>query len=575
MNGARLRILIIGGYGVFGSRLARLLADEDRLTLVIAGRSKERARSFCADLQAGAEVTAAQFDREGALEAQIRAIDPNIVVDASGPFQTYGDDPYRLARAALALGVHYMDFADGSEFVHGIKRLNAAAQERGVFLLSGVSSFPVLTAAVVRHLARGLERVDSITAGIAPSPYAGLGQNVIRAIASYAGKEVALIRNGQASAGYGLAESLRYTICPPGHLPLRNRRFSLVDVPDLKVLPPQWPGLRSIWMGAGPVPESLHLALNMLAWCVRLRVLPSLSILAPVFYRAINTFRWGEHRGGMFVSIEGAQADGERLTRSWHLLAEGDDGPLIPAMAIVAIIRQCLKGRCPAAGARPAANELDLADYEKLFRRRAIFTGVREVKTGAEGAPLYKRILGSAWEQLPRQIRDMHEVVTTLTAHGRADVERGSNTLSRAIGWVFGFPPQGRDVPLTVHFVSDGHRERWVRKFGDRSFSSDQAPGKGRSDKLLVETFGPFSFGLALVTSSARLLLVVRRWTLFGLPLPLSLAPFGDAYEFVEGGRFNFHVEIFLPLIGLIARYQGYLVPAASRRAIEVRASAP
>jgi hypothetical protein len=566
-----VRILIIGGYGVFGGRLARLLADDDRLTLVVAGRSRDRAQSFCAGLQGRATLTAAQFDRDGGLEAQIRAIEPDIVVDASGPFQTYGDDPYRLAKTALAFGVHYMDFADGSDFVHGIDRLDAAAKERGVFLLSGASSFPVLTGAVVRHLAQGLERIDTITAGIAPSPYAGLGQNVIRAIASYAGKEVALTRNGRASAGYGLTESLRYTICPPGRLPLKNTRFSLVDVPDLKVLPPQWPGLRSIWTGAGPVPESLHLALNMLAWCVRLKLLPSISFLAPVFYRAINTFRWGEHRGGMFVSIDGAQADGARVTRSWHLLAEGDDGPLIPSMAIAAIVRECLNGRWPAAGARPAVNELKLADYEPFFRRRAISTGVREVAASEDSAPLYKRIIGSAWEQLPPPIREMHDVVTTLTADGRADVERGRNALSRAIGWLFGFPPEGRNVPLTVQFDSDGQSERWVRRFGDRSFSSDQAAGRGRSDKLLVESFGPFSFGLALVVSSSRLALVVRRWTLFGLPLPVSLAPYGTAYEFVEGERFNFHVEIFLPLIGLIARYQGYLVPAGDRRAMEAR----
>jgi hypothetical protein len=566
MNESRLRILIVGGYGVFGGRLAQLLADEDRLTLVIAGRSTDKARSFCAGLRARAEVTVAHFDRDGDLEGQIKPIGPDIVVDASGPFQDYGDDPYRLVKAALGLGINYMDFADGSEFVRGISRFDAAAKERGVFLLSGVSSFPVLTAAVVRHLAQGLERVDTITAGIAPSPYAGVGQNVIRAIASYAGKEVALTRNGQASAGYGLAESLRYTICPPGRLPLRNMRFSLVDVPDLKVLPQQWPGLRSIWMGAGPVPEMLHIALNMLAWCVRLKLLPSLSFLAPVFYRAINTFRWGEHRGGMFVSIEGAHADGATVTRSWHLLAEGDEGPFIPSMAIEALVRRCLAGRCPAAGARSAASDLDLPDYDKLFRRRTIFTGVREVGTGLGSAPLYRRILGTAWEQLPRQIREMHDVNSTMTAEGRADVERGRNSVSRAIGWLFGFPQQGRDVPLKVRFVSDGRRERWARTFGDRSFCSDQAEGKGRSDKLLEERFGAFSFGLALVTSPDRLSLVVRRWRLLGLPLPRVLAPFGNVYESVMGGRFNFHVEICLPLIGLIIRYRGYLVPAGSGR---------
>jgi hypothetical protein len=46
----RLKVLILGGYGTFGGRLARLLADEERLILLIAGRSLARAESFCARL---------------------------------------------------------------------------------------------------------------------------------------------------------------------------------------------------------------------------------------------------------------------------------------------------------------------------------------------------------------------------------------------------------------------------------------------------------------------------------------------------------------------------------------------
>jgi hypothetical protein len=92
--------------------------------------------------------------------------------------------------------------------------------------------------------------------------------------------------------GYGLAESLRYTVAPPGRIPLRNIRFSLVDVPDLRLLPDLWPGLRSIWMGAGPVPEMLHRVLNVCAFAVRLKLVPSLSPLAGLMYRAINVLRW-------------------------------------------------------------------------------------------------------------------------------------------------------------------------------------------------------------------------------------------------------------------------------------------
>ena len=191
-----LRVLILGGYGTFGGRLARLLADEARLTLIIAGRSLKHAEAFCASVPGQAELIPAVFDRDSDADAQLVALAPDIVVDASGPFQTYGD-PYRLVRAAIARGICYLDLADGSDFVSGIARFDTEAKARGVFVLSGVSSFPVLTAAVVRRLAAGMTRVYSISGGIAPSPYAGVGLNVIRAIAGYSGKPVTLVRDGR------------------------------------------------------------------------------------------------------------------------------------------------------------------------------------------------------------------------------------------------------------------------------------------------------------------------------------------------------------------------------------------
>jgi hypothetical protein len=560
MSPPRQRILIVGGYGTFGGRLALLLADEPRVTLIIAGRSRAKAAAFCASLPAGADRIAASFDRDGDLDRQLRALAPDLVVDATGPFQSYGDDRYRVVTACLALGIDYLDFADGSDFVAGIGQFDAQARARDVFVLSGVSSFPVLTAAVVRELASGLARVDAITAGIAPSPYAGVGLNVIRAIAGYAGKAVPLIRDGRPAIGYALTETMRYTICPPGRLPLRNIRFSLVDVPDLQVLPPLWPDLRSIWMGAGPVPEILHRALNALAWLVRLRLLRSLAPFAGVFYAAINLLAWGEHRGGMFVAIGGVAPDGKKIDRSWHLLAEGEDGPLIPSMAIATIVRQSLDGRKPARGARPATRDLDLADYDAVFAQRAIHTGRREEPSG-EREPLYQRLLGAAWSRLPAPVRAMHDLADAMTAEGVASVERGRGWLSRLVAAVAGFPPAGDNIPVRVSFARARGAEIWRRQFGATSFASIQEAGRGRADRLLVERFGPVAFGLALVLDQEKLWLVVRCWSVFGLPLPVALAPRGEAYESAEDGRFHFRVEIRHPFTGLIVRYRGWLVP--------------
>jgi hypothetical protein len=66
---------------------------------------------------------------------------------------------------------------------------------------------------------------------------------------------------------------------------------------------------------------------------------------------------------------------------------------------------------------------------------------------------------------------------------------------------------------------------------------------------------------MALVLEGERLRLIVRRCSVFGIVLPLWLAPRGDAYEYAADGRFHFHVEISHPFTGLIVGYRGWLVP--------------
>jgi hypothetical protein len=554
-----MKILILGGYGTFGGRLAHLLAEDKRLTLFIAGRSIQKAKKFCEGLPSGAQKVPLFFDRNADVETCIREIRPDLVVDAMGPFQVYGEDPYRVVKACIASGVDYMDLADGSDFVKGIHQFDQEAKAKDIYVLTGVSSFPVLSAAVVRKLSHDMTCVKTIKGGIAPSPYAGVGLNVIRAITSYAGKPLSLIRNGKPATGYALTETMRYTICPPGYLPLNNTLFSLVDVPDLKVLPELWRELDSIWIGAGPVPEVLHRMLIGLSWLVRFRVLPSLLPFASLFHFVINILRWGEHRGGMFVSIEGTNPGGERIERSWHLLAESGDGPFIPSMAVQALILQSLDGKKPNAGARPATQELEVSDYEAVFKNRTIDTGQRESITNSESIPLYKRILGEAWDALPAPLSAMHNVLVEHKAEGIARVEMGKSVIARLLAAWYGFPRTGEHVPLKVSFHQRDSGEIWERDFAGRKFSTFQSEGRGYADKLLLEKFGPVTFWMALVLKQGELHSVTRRWSIFGVPLPLVFAPNSSVYEYADGDGFHFHVEVKHWLVGLIVRYEGKL----------------
>jgi hypothetical protein len=552
-----LKILILGGYGVFGGRLAELLADIPALELLIAGRDFARAAAFCADWRGEASIRPLRLDRADIARA-LESERPDLVVDASGPFQEYGDAAYGVVEACTAARVDYLDFADGADFVFGIARFDAAAKEAGVFVLSGVSSFPVLTAAVLRALAGRMDLV-SVEGGIAPSPYAGIGLNVMRAVVGYAGGPVKLLRNGEAAVARGLAESMRFTIAVPGRLPLNSIHFSLVDVPDLQVIPPEHSTLRDIWMGAGPVPEVLHRVLNGLAWARAAFGLPSLVPLSRLFYRVLNLMRFGEHRGGMFVRARGTR-DGKPVEASWHLLAEGDDGPYIPSMAIEAIVRKCLAGAPPAPGARPATRALELADYDALFVDRSIHTGFRAPEPA--DAPLYRKVLGPAFEALPQPLKALHGRTEARRWDGRAEVRRGGGAVARIVCRLVGFPQAGADVPLAVTLEPERDGERWTRVFAGRTFTSLQRVGSGRNEHLLLERFGPIEIALALVIEDSRLFLVPRRWTVLGIPLPGALLPGGTSFESAKDGRFAFDVEIGAPLVGLIVGYRGTLEPA-------------
>jgi hypothetical protein len=263
------------------------------------------------------------------------------------------------------------------------------------------------------------------------------------------------------------------------------------------------------------------------------------------------------------VRVRGRGAEGGAVERAWHLLAEGDDGPFIPAMAAAALIRRARRGDPPPPGARSAAGEVTLEDYEAAFAGLAIRGAVREAPDPSW--PLYRRVLGEAWGELPEEVRRMHE--GGRTAEGEAEVERGSGVLARLIGLVFRLPAAGARVPVRVRFepmrARTGPGEVWRRSFAGRPFVSVQTEGRGAWAHLVAERFGPVTVGLALVAEDGKLNLVVRRWSVLGIPMPARLAPGGEIFERVEEGRFRFHVEIAHPLTGLLVRYRGWLVPTS------------
>jgi hypothetical protein len=546
-----MKVLILGGYGAFGGRLARLLAEQP-VDLVIAGRSLERATAFCE--QYGGRPAA--IDRDGDVAAAIRAAAPDVVVDASGPFQGYGPDPYRVARASLAARAHYLDLADDAAFVAGVGVLDAQARAAGRVVLSGLSTLPALSFAAARGLSVGWDAVERLEVGIAPSPKVDFGLSVIRATASYAGGPLRLWRDGAWVTAAGLVETRRWTIGAPGGLPLRRRLFALADAPDLLLAPKAWPTLRNAWTGAAPSPGWALWCLTVLARLRSIGLLPRLTPLAGLFQAAINALNWGEHRGGMIVEAAGI-GNGAPVARSWRLVAEGDDGPFIPSMAAAAVIARLAAGRPPAPGARAASAELELADFQPFFDTRAIEAGFRDEPSPSD--LVFRQVLGAAFDQLPAAVAALHAGAGDETWAGAGSVERGRGPVVATACALFGFPASTPDTPVRVQIKRRPGVETWRRTFGSRSFSSVLTVGRGAREQLISERFGPVSVALALVLRDGVLDFVVRDWSVLGVPLPAALAPRSRSGEREADGRFAFDVEIGLPLVGRLVRYRGWL----------------
>ena len=544
-----MKVLIIGGYGTFGFRIAERLSEEASLELILAGRNLEKAEAACSKLSGAAVFTPVKLDRNK-LDLNFK---PDLIVDASGPFQTYIGSP--VLDYCLMHGIHYADLSDDGSFVSDLLMQDEAAKSAGIIAVSGLSTCPVFSAIGLREIESELGPATDVTIGIAPSPKADLGRNVVAAVMEYAGqKTVPVRRRGEDILVAGLTEIRRETICAPGRTPLPCLPFAVADAPDAGVLSRSFLGLADIWTGAGTRPVWLHRLLVVLARGVSKGVVPKLSRFSDLFHRSKTFFRFGDHRGGMIVSASNMSG-----AASWHLIAEGDHGPYVPTLPAVALIRQCLLGSLPEAGAYSGDQLIDLQALVPELAKLDIFYGLQYDEAEL---PVYEAVMGEAYAALSPAIQDLHRTGVGRAFTGQCTVTRGRNPLSHIVAAIVGFPKSGKDVPVTVTVTPGATGEMWSRDFGGRTFQSHHRLGTGRWTRHVTESFGPLSIHMAILEEAGKLRIKTRGWSILGMILPKFLRPGGDVFETIDDqGRFTFHVDLTAPLFGRLCKYHGWLEP--------------
>ncbi len=366
-----LRTVVLGGYGNFGARICRALIHVPEIELVVAGRNIHRAASFAASL--GKQVQSTRIDWSGIDFVEIlRAIGAELVIHTAGPFQEQG---YDVPLAVATAGAHYIDLADGRRFVCDFSQaMDTVFRENGKLGITGASTVPALSSAVVDYLSKDWSHIDTIDFCIAPAQTAPRGVATMSAVLNYCGAPIQVWQNEAWVTQYGWEDRVRIDFAR-----LQPRFGALCDIPDLELFPKHYQGVRSVRFRAALEVGLSQWALSMMATLRRKSIIAHPERFAKflnVTARSIDFL--GSSLGGMVVRTSGIDADGKAAKKAWHIAADHDHGPEIPCMAAIILARRLAKKELAQVGAYTSIGWLNLSEFAPEFAKWQMITDVIE-----------------------------------------------------------------------------------------------------------------------------------------------------------------------------------------------------
>lgn len=156
----------------------------------------------------------------------------------------------------------------------------------------------------------------------------------------------------------------------------------------------------------------------------------------------------------------------------------------------------------------------------------------------------YRDVVGSAaWDALPRVLHDLHE------RGGDGTLVVTASGIARLFTFL-GYAPSAGSAPATLRIErTDAGGERWIRKFRDEVFTTEQRVVRG----LICERFGPFELQFKVTARGSSLHYETMGLRLFGVRIP---SPRMEASERADGPRVHVSVGV-----GKSFRYTGFIIP--------------
>jgi hypothetical protein len=225
--------------------------------------------------------------------------------------------------------------------------------------VSGASSVPCLTAAIIDRYQPQFQSIDMVDYGIATAQRTNPGVATTAAILDYAGKPFTTKIGGAMRRVFGW-QGLTARRYPD----IGWRLLSNCDVPDLELFPSRYPNIQTIRFRAGLEVPLLHLGLWALSWMVRTKIVKTLRPLAPALCKAGDWFdAFGTDRSAFHMEMCGIGNDEKPKTVTFYILTASGHGLNIPCIPSILLALRLARGEILQRGAMPCLNLITLDDY--------------------------------------------------------------------------------------------------------------------------------------------------------------------------------------------------------------------
>lgn len=349
------KVMILGGYGHFGAKIAEALI-KDNIPVILVGRSKDKLTKILHYLEQSypkANISGSCFDVYSDLDAKLKDLQPSIVIHTCGPFQ---NQDYSIAKICIENHAHYVDISDGRDYVRDISSLNDLALRNNVAVISGASSVPGLTSAVIEEYKPEFSQLEHLKFGISSGQQTPGGVATTNAILTYAGKEIPgyIGAKGKVIGWQGLHRV---------SLPECGKRWqSHCSIPDLDLFPEHY-GFKSIEFSGGVESGFLHLSLWCMSWLIRWGVPIKLGSYSHLFYRVSKAFeRFGSDAGGLYIFLSGKDLQGKQKNIKWYIIAKKNHGLYIPTIPAIVLSKKIFHGKYNTPGAKPCVGLVSLKE---------------------------------------------------------------------------------------------------------------------------------------------------------------------------------------------------------------------